>query len=279
MKKLFCVILLFLLLAANVGHSQFLDSEPIFGQQLNLGHWSTDGLIGLWRFIQAGTLIDESFYRNHGTITNATWTADGLDFDGAGDYVNLGAMLPANADFTVGAEVETSDIDSSEHQVLFNARTDNDDSFILYITTTFGTANAELRLYATGNEVCVGSDVENTGWRHIVVTRRGDDWKIYLDGLEDASGTEAGAIKTTLFLAIRAPELDRAMDGQMRHAFLYNRALSAPEIQELYINPDLPMQQEPIWLFYSPAGNIGALMQAERESKTGGKQCKAGGKQ
>lgn len=34
-----------------------------------------------------------------------------------------------------------------------------------------------------------------------------------------------------------------------------------------------------VWFEYEPAGNIGALMQAVRESKTGGKQGKSGGKQ
>ncbi len=77
MKKLLCIILLFLFLTATVGQAQFNDSEPMFGQMLNLGHWSTDGLVFMWRGIEAGNFVDESLSRNHGTISGVTTWSGG----------------------------------------------------------------------------------------------------------------------------------------------------------------------------------------------------------
>ena len=52
MKKLLLIILLLLCLTANVGQSQLISAK-MFGQQLNLGHWSTDGLVFFWRGIES----------------------------------------------------------------------------------------------------------------------------------------------------------------------------------------------------------------------------------
>ncbi len=44
----------------------------------------------------------------------------------------------------------------------------------------------------------------------------------------------------------------RDWDGVMHGISVYNHVLSVTEIMQLSINPDLPMQQEPIWLMFAP---------------------------
>ena len=97
MKKLLCIILFLLLLTANVGQSQ---SLKMFGQQLSLGHRSTKGLVFYWRGIQAGEVVDESFYRNHGTITGAMWVGEGLIFNGSSSKVVTTNVIPIGQVYT-----------------------------------------------------------------------------------------------------------------------------------------------------------------------------------
>ena len=47
--------------------------------------------------------------------------------------------------------------------------------------------------------------------------------------------------------------------GEFSGTNIYDRALSASEIQELYINPDLPMQQYPAWWGKAPAAPSGIV--------------------
>lgn len=53
----------------------------------------TDGLVAAYDFQQGDTpttLYDISGNGHHGAITGATWTAEGLQFDGTNDYVDVG---------------------------------------------------------------------------------------------------------------------------------------------------------------------------------------------
>ena len=44
-------------------------NKPSLFAQLRTGHWSTNGLVGYWPFVEAGNLVDFSPYGNHGVIT------------------------------------------------------------------------------------------------------------------------------------------------------------------------------------------------------------------
>ncbi len=266
MKKILIIIILLLCLTANIGQAQFNDSEPMFGEQLNLGHFSTDGLVGFWRFIEAGNLVDESLSGNDGTITGATWVGGGLSFNGSTQYVDLlpstdFGNLPAN-DFTIITRVKL--VGSQQWGTLFSLwdntglllrAKQTDQALQLSINLSIASAS-----YLTSNDTLV-RDIWHT--ITIVWNTTTKEAVFYIDGIEPSMSTQtqgSGTYTQTGFGLIGRLRDDIAsqdFNGLMSDMIIYNRALSASEIQALYINPNLPMQQEPIWLFFSP--DVGSL--------------------
>ncbi len=265
MKKLLLVILLFLLLTANIGHAQFNDSEPMFGEQLNLGHWSTDGLVGYWRFIEAGNLVDESLFGNDGVITGATGVGDGLSFNGASDVVDIG-----------GANFRSQD---SQGTIIARIRRDATATGIIYASSDEGTVNHFIDFFSDSSNSGTLTIGQNNGgatdqvrsttpllndvWYTVAVTSDGSVWALYIDGLPESLITVTGSNSGNWFADVAGRDNSRIgvltrtssaawWPGDISYFSIYNRALSASEIQALYINPNRPIQQDPIWLLFSP---------------------------
>ncbi len=260
MKKLLLIILLMLCLTANVGQAQFNDSEKMFGQMLNLGHWSTDGLVFYWRGIEAGNAVDESFYRNHGTITGATWAGQGLTFAGGTDDITVsGQIIPSLTNFTVSIWFNVPSVDASVDYLGFSQGENLVDDLRLYTNTDLGTANGEIRLFTRGvGEVLVGPSIRGVGLTHLAVTRNGTTFDLYVNGVFNATGESADNIGPDLIFG-GGGFGTYSFVGQIEVPIIYTRALSASEIQQLYINRGLPMQDDPIWLMYSPPAVGGSL--------------------
>ncbi len=243
MKKLLCIILLILLLTANVGRSEFV-SVKMFGQMLNLGHWSTDGLVFYWRGIEAGNAVDESLYRNDGTITGATWVGDGLSFNGSGDYVSTTDAIPIGQTYTF---VWRQRIDSTSGQrqpfgLNFSAQFFVDDGITL------------MKVYDGNFLTCTISDIVGE-WTTYAFVGTPTSRALFRNGVANISDNNATFDYTssnTLHIGRRKASVSW-WNGGISDFKIYNRTLSASEIQQLYINPDLPMQQEPMWWFKAPA--------------------------
>ncbi len=267
MKKLLCIILFLLFLTANVGQAQFNDSEPMFGQMLNVGHWATDGLVFYWRGIEAGEAVDESFFGNNGTLLGPTWAGQGLDFDGINDDVLLGRHskflgTSATQPFTV--------IVWAKADVIPAVR----DGIISSLDNATGAVGWDLRLENGGLPIngavfsiagnragFTTADFIETDWNQYVGRFDGSNIEIFVNsilGTTSSTGTINGTNRNIYLGANFFPgtpgssNADRWFDGQIREVSIYNRALSASEIQQLYINPDLPILDDPIWLMYSP---------------------------
>ena len=269
MKKL--LIILFVLCLCVSAFGQFIPIK-MFGQQLS-GPFA-DGLVGFWRFIEAGNLVDESFGRNHGTITGATWVGQGLDFSAATDEVNFGTdslNITTTCSFVVDIKIDTfTDFDAVFSRSVFRypvrGYVTANRRFVVDFGTTGGTAGI-----GTGiNIIPVGI------WTHVVVTANATlgTINIYVNGINKASssGLPVGTFRFNAeSWTIGRPSNDvwDALDGQVKGFSIYNRALSASEIQQLYINPDLPIEQEPIWLLRPPpaaeGGQVILITKAEDE--------------
>ena len=88
-------------------------NKPNLFAQLRTGHWSTNGLVGYYPFTRAGNLVDFSPNGNHGVITGATWSGEGLGFDG-NDYVtiphnpSLNVTIPYSISVTVSQTTDNN---------------------------------------------------------------------------------------------------------------------------------------------------------------------------
>jgi len=272
MKKLLCIIVF--LLTVDVGHSQLI-STGTFGQLLNLGHWSTDGLVFYWRGIKAGNAVDESLYRNHGTIMGATWTPEGLDFTNATDHIKINdAKGPTTSGTAIWRIREDAFVSGGGDFIGKNSNGD----YAIYIYNSSGANNIRMLGYNTATGLVIDINlaamrsVDGT-WQTFAATwESGAFGRLYKNGkLIGEDAVVAGTLRLIDDIWIGGTGA-AALDGRMSSCIYYNRALSANEIQQLYINPDLPMQQDPIWLMYSPAepSGIVPIIQAHNRRRRAG---------
>ncbi len=282
MKKLLCIILLLLCLTANVGQAQFNDSEPMFGQQLNLGHWSTDGLVFYWRGIPAGYAVDESFGRNDGTLVGSpVWVGQGLDFDGSADYIDVTGLragyitLPATTIIWFKCDVLPSTTGDEYTLIRYATPATNQERWQIRVDD----GDDKLEGTVEGGTAFKSTAAITAGKWHqaILISYANNSHQIFLDTIAGETNATAfggaGATPELRFGVNYFNGLRDYMKGQIADIKIYNRALSPSEIADLSINPDLPMQQQPIWLMYSPGeppSGIVPIIQAHTRRRRAG---------
>ncbi|NIP25986.1 MAG: hypothetical protein GWN67_16725 [Phycisphaerae bacterium] len=217
---------------------------------------SYSGPVAHWKFDEgAGGVAYDSAGTNDGTIYGAQWTAgiiDGaLDFDGVDDYVNI----PYNASL---------DIDASEGITLstwiklhsYPAGDDQGPIFGLFDSMGAGTKNYSVIRGSAGGNVIAWEQYPPSGgaitsikpdletWYHVVVTEDSPHRAIYINGSLDSSDSlsvsYSGNTPDTIRIGNRADAAIFSFDGLIDDVRIYDRALSALEIMELYAPPSPP---------------------------------------
>jgi len=196
-----------------------------------------------WKFDEgSGTTAYDSVGNNHGIIHGATWTTGkingALSFDGVDDYVDCGDDLSLDSINSVS--------------MWFNPEIKG---YLGGIISQFGT-NADRWVFTineVATELCVWSDgsyliSSDTGsispgdWCHAVITWDGSTGKMYINGVQQSGTT------TTSFFNVINPEIlsigihfydsipstPYGFKGLLDDVRVYDRALSAEEIQHLY---------------------------------------------
>ena len=230
------------------------------GKAAHLGenNQRSDGLVGHWNFEEGSgqTIYDRSGNNNDGTL-GADSSVDkddpvfaaghdsngpggtGMSFDGVDDYVDVGSNASLNnlGPLTWEAWMYPRSIGEGSGRILDKTQKrliiENDPSRGI----AFGVSGTGL-LYK-----CTGSNIFNFNeWSHIVVTWDGtSDWTkiyIYVNGSDVGGGGSSGSSPNDdssydLIIGNRI-ETDRTFDGLIDSVRIYNRALSADEIRQLY---------------------------------------------
>ncbi len=224
-----------------------------FGSLRTDPHWSVQGLKFYSQFKPAGVLIDETSNKNHGILIGSPiWAGKGLNFDRDNDYVNIGEITPTTA-YTKIAWVRRTFTSGAGN--IISGDTDN----------VFWISGTPFKVSAGHNpfDQVIDPDVLTLNvWFQVAVTYdsgvSGGTLVLYKDGVAIDSATSIG-VHSDPTTQIGAYLGGTFWGGQIDDVSIYNRALSANEIQQLYINPDLPMQDEPIWLLFSPS--VGGSLQ------------------
>jgi len=208
---------------------------------------ATSGLVGYWKLDEssgATTAADSSGSGNNGTLVNMTPASDwvtghiggGLDFDGSNDYVNCGnnSSLRITSNITVAAWVKTRDCGNGQYNPYV---TKGDHSYGLQHRQT---NRLEFFIYHSGNwypvQYAVTSSFNNV-WHHVAGTYNGSRVKLYVDGVLRATNNHTGSIASSTYnveLGRCAEDTSRLYNGVLDSVRIYNRALSAAEITQLY---------------------------------------------
>jgi hypothetical protein len=194
-----------------------------------VGYWTFDAQDTIWTSATTGTTTDLSGNGNHGTITNMSRTSSpapgisgqALSFDGVDDGITVShnsGLQPSELTISLWIKPLSSGatkriIDKGTTGYIIRRVPNNTIQFI----PGFYNSN---------------SSAPQNIWTHVVVTAGSSGHKIYINGSLDYSNTTPYSPSGTSNLIIGGA-LDKYY-GLIDDVRIYNRALSADEVMELY---------------------------------------------
>jgi len=209
-------------------------------------HWSMQGLVGWWRMNEArwngvnNDVIDSSGRGNHGKAYNGVTTAlsergRAGSFDGVDDYVSCGNISStANGTATVSAWFKLGSQLLSSRAITYNLRLLGDGSTYMYIYPSAG---------GTGYVVVPVSSWKFNAWNHIAVTWSGDGTTVkgYVNGnimINNVTGVMAiqNIYSDNIFTIGARYTGSNYFNNLIDDVRVYNRALSANEVWQLYMD-------------------------------------------
>jgi hypothetical protein len=218
---------------------------------VTVNNTAVPGLVAAYNFNEgAGTALTDRTSKGHtGTISGATWTTAGhagsaLAFDGVNDWVTV---ADANdLDFTTAMTLEawvypTASGSGSWRNVVIKQRT-NGEVYNLYANAD---TDAPTAYVVRAAQPSVAFDARATTqlplntWSHLAVTFDNTVLRIYVNGVQVGSRTVAGPLLTsTGVLRLGGNSVwGEYFAGRMDDVRIYNRALSAAEIQSDMATP------------------------------------------
>lgn len=217
----------------------------------------TNGLVGLWSFngddISGTTAYDRSGQGNNGTLTNgptkvAGKVGQGLSFDGTNDYVavadNSVLDVGSTADLTLSGWFYRDTFTTDDTIIAKrNGIAAGDIGYLAYIDDATDQLIFEVSDGVDEYSLTSTSTFASTGWNHYTIVWDQDsaaNSEIYINGVANSatdSGTigNIGDLSNALVLAEGAEsDAGNPFDGKLDEVRVYNRAISATEIQSLY---------------------------------------------
>ena len=210
------------------------------------------GLVAHYEFEEGNgtTTGDSSLNNNLGTLFNGTsfttgYYGGGLNFDGVDDFVEipLDPSLDITEEITLSAWVNPSATGQSQATRFISKRTTPGGSDVYAIGFWTSSLNPFFRITSGDietNRIATNTIPLNT-WSHIIGTYDGTTMRLYINGVEDTSVSKTGLIDLStieVHLGDRKGEaLNRRFNGTMDDVRIYNIALNATEVMDLYIGP------------------------------------------
>ena len=222
-------------IGANCGNGG-IDSSPFFKPIQCV----EEGLAGYWKLDEtSGVVANDSAGTNNGTLYGGQgWTSGviqgGLSFDGVDDYVDCGSG-PSNYDnITVSVWMKTS----TKGALVSNRYSVGGYGTWYTLTST----SIEIGDNSQGGfrNLTFYTPTLDGLWHHVVYTKDGVNHAIYVDGSLDQSFTSNADISqnSPLFIGRRWTGSSNYppywFNGTIDDVRIYNRALTASEVSELY---------------------------------------------
>lgn len=241
-KRLFGLIVALLLLPTCVLSKQP-PGKPFFGQGLDWTNPINEGTVGHWAFNEgAGSRVNDlSGYQNHGQINGATWTGEGLSFNGSSDYVSLGnalSLYPSSA-ITLACWVKFNSVAGTQRMI--DSYTGADYAWVLGMGWTASTPEVYVYLNSSHENLDSTGTVSVNIWYFLTATYDSSNGylAIYKDGFLDDDTTIAGGhplvqADDNVVLGARSSLDSGWLNGVLANVQIWNRALSSAEIKSLY---------------------------------------------
>jgi hypothetical protein len=206
--------------------------------------WSTDGLVGWWKFDEgSGTVAyDSSGNGNNGNLTNGpTWTTGkiggSLSFDGVDDFVYVPSIRSVNGGgVTFAVWIKPTHFDSIDYpHIISGAGVSFHGAGPAYIPSN---NKGRVGLYLGGSSAgeVFTRVVPLLDWSHITAISNGTNYQIFWNGvLEQQSSQVTGQVgNSSIMIGSGANPVNHTWLGLIDDVRIYDRALSAEEVQALY---------------------------------------------
>jgi len=187
-------------------------------------------------------ILKEQGRQNH--VAN-TMSSPYYRFDGTSDYISLGtdAKLDITKTITLSSWIRGH---SSGGDTSFFIICRDDDATHQQYFINFSMSALSFRIFDGGSAqtVSYSVDLRDDKWHHVAGTYDGSNLKLYLDGVEVATQAYSGNIDSEgtnepVFIGQRGDNA-RRFYGDIAQAQIFNLALSATEIKNLYSGESLP---------------------------------------
>jgi len=201
------------------------------------------GNVGLWHF--EGNANDTSGEGNNGTVTNAVQStgkvgSNAYVFDGDDDYIEVAndSSIQTLSALTISAWVKPTNVGDTYQRVVDKSTGNNGaGGYSLWVKSTNGLIGFALSGSSADN-LYSSTALSASTWYHIVASTDGSTKRIYINGVEDASDAGAGATPSSSTANLRiggsAGVASREFAGDIDEVAIWNRALRADEIQQIY---------------------------------------------
>jgi hypothetical protein len=218
-------------------------------QKLQAGSSLAQGLVGYWTFDGSktqSTIADSSGYGNNGYfIGGATSSAkvagklgQALKFNGSGTYIDTGSnSITGTSPFTISAWINTSVGCGYSGAVSMGASLTSQSAYIGTVGTAQVGTSCSIGGGFYGHNYGTGVTASNQ-WVHEVMTFSGGSGGttiLYINGVNKVSSTYTPNLASTYRRIGRiASDTSYDFNGSIDDVRIYNRALSAAEVQQLY---------------------------------------------
>lgn len=222
---------------------------PNGARRLDLTHPLALGLVGWWPLDEGQGIVarDLSIYANRGTLTSMAdpatatsgWGAGAsqreLAFDGSNDHVSVphSSSLSVVGDMTMTAWIRIAAW--NWHMLMTKTNGGTAGPYSAYVNLVRGTIEFHRGNGAAAAYVESTTALALNTWQFVAVTMAGTAVQHYLNAATAGSGT----LSTAIADSGNAMQIGRRTDGfyvggQLVQCRLYNRALSAAEISQIY---------------------------------------------
>jgi hypothetical protein len=235
-----------------------LDDVRIYGQALTAGEVAeladvsfNSDFIGHWRMDDNepnAVVIDSSGNGNDGLAQQNTvdlsYTgaiADALNFDGINDYVDCGSdpSFVLTEDLSIGLWFYARNWDAPYPSFISARESYSSMDWQLFYNSGFNRIEfyyGNLGAYKLYYGLNVNPSLET--WHHLFVTRQGDTWSLYLDGVLQGTNIQSEAMPTgdNIRIGIMGQGLEAIslFDGLIDEVKIYGKALSSADVGNLY---------------------------------------------
>jgi hypothetical protein len=131
-------------------------------------------------------------------VNNDSPFTDGwsLSLDGSGDWLSIpdSTDFDFSADFTVEVWAKTT-VSTGNHYILGSWNTAGAREWVLHITSA-GLVNFPVSSTGADNPFTLASTtaIDDGAWHHLEVTRTGNDWRLFIDGVQEDTTNNATSI-------------------------------------------------------------------------------------